>query len=134
MADETSPTGFWCNQGFDAVLRPYLRTQRGFVCPGDVWLNQNLSTWGSRNSFDDTSYGINISVQNRSLTSVSDPAETILLGHTRFEHTIFEDNRSVLWETHERGNNYLSCDGSAQFLSGPATFTPKDLWKHRRVR
>jgi prepilin-type processing-associated H-X9-DG protein len=131
-ADEASPTGFWCTQGYDAMLQPYLQDRRVFVCPGDVWLNQNLSSWGSRNNWDDTSYGINVRVQIHSVTSVAAPASTILLGHTRFEHTLFEDNRSVLWDTHQSGNNYLFCDGGVQFLTGPATLIPKNLWKNRQ--
>jgi prepilin-type processing-associated H-X9-DG protein len=132
--DESSPTGAWCNQGFDARLLPYLQSRRVFVCPTDIWLNRNLSPWGRRNSWDDTSYGINLLVQNQPQGSVANPAETILLGHTRFEHTLFEDRRSVLWDTHQNGNNYLFCDGHVQFLNGTATLNPKNLWSRGELR
>jgi len=126
--DEQSPTGAWCNQGFDAALLPYVKTRSVFMCPGDIWLKANVATGGARNNWDDTSYGINHMVQNRRQDRVGNPPETILLGHTRFEHTLFEDRRSVLWDTHQNGNNYLFCDGHVAFLNGTATLKPKNLW------
>lgn len=125
-----SPTGAYCNRGFDAAIMPHLGNRKVFVCPSDKFLlaNTTFPTNGSRANWDDTSYAINQTVQGEPLVAVPNISDTIALGHTRFEHVLWKDKRSVIWNTHQGANNYGFCDGHVSFLKQNQTLLPRDLW------
>jgi prepilin-type processing-associated H-X9-DG protein len=130
--DSASLTGHYCNQGFDAVLEPYLKSRALFACPADTALQSNIVVgWSTpvRNRWDDTSYGLNIRLNGKRRDTCPDPANTIIFAHTRFEHTIWDDQHSALFDTHENGNNYVFGDGHVQWLEKGATYKPRDLWR-----
>lgn len=130
--DPESPTGHYCEQGFEAVLEQFLPNRALFACPSDTALKSNVVVGyhnPKRNRWDDTSYGLNIFLNGKSRDIASDPANTIFAAHTRFEHVIWEDQHSALFDTHLKGNNYVFTDGHVQWLTREQTYKPKNLWK-----
>jgi prepilin-type processing-associated H-X9-DG protein len=130
--DPGSPTGHYCNQGFEALLEPYVKNRALFACPSDTALKSNIVVgWPNpvRNRWDDTSYGMNLRLSGKPREACADPANTIIFAHTRFEHTIWNDQKSALFETHQNGNNYVFVDGHVQWLERAATYKPRDLWR-----
>ncbi len=127
--NSSSPTGAYCNNGFDSALQPHLQSRKVFVCPSDTYLNRNISTAGGRNKWDDTSFGINAYVEGQAETVVKNATDTILLAHTRFEHVIWRDQHNVMWDTHAAGDNYVFCDGHVSSLKKEATCKPRNLWE-----
>lgn len=148
-----SPSGGWCNWGWDAKLQPYIKNRKLFICPSDNFLLGTANAWGAgRWQGDDNSYGLNQEIlfswqwspvdnQNRrkphTMAYFGKPAMTILIGETKNWHRVdyawggtypWIENRDEMFMCdtlrHSDGADYTFMDGHAKWLRPDATLQP----------
>jgi prepilin-type N-terminal cleavage/methylation domain-containing protein/prepilin-type processing-associated H-X9-DG protein len=152
-----SPSGGYCNWGWDAKLQPYVKNRQIFVCPSDGFLSGKKDLFeGPRGKQEDSSYAVNMAIAfyqmdptigyeiaiGYSLASIAKPASMILIGETKSWHAcdgpwaggdpLIMDDLEDFFITdtlrHTGGSNYTFADGHAKWYRAAATIQPENLW------
>ena len=133
--DGSSPTGGYCNWGFDNRILPYTKNRQIFRCPSDGLITNRAARTDcsvDKQRECDSSYGLNQNACGyQPLAAFTKPAETIMLSETRMDHLVndtWDTVNSLDGERHSGLANYAFVDGHAKALKRMATGTPVNLW------